>query len=132
MGAPEADNLHEAWIHEMRKHIRFNYVDNAVISVAYGSADQHHSLEFTEVVKEVCVALAFFKNAVISLQESGAICNSVSILFKTQINSIAVVEVRNFDLSLAGSPYVSPKDVESWDGSEGHDLGPLSANWESV
>ncbi|PMD12603.1 hypothetical protein NA56DRAFT_480712 [Hyaloscypha hepaticicola] len=122
-------NDHEPWMHEIRSHVRFDARDNAVLSVAYGSADQDPSQAITKVVKQACVALTLFKNAVASLQESGSICDSVPILFKTQIDSVAVVEVINLELSLAESLYKSLEEVKSWGESEGQDFEPLSAAW---
>ena len=120
---------HEAWMHEIRKHIRFYSRDKAVLSVAYGPADQTPSLGFSRVINQVRVALRRFQNAASSLQESGLICDSVPILFKCQIDSVPVVEVRNLDLRLADSLCESLEAVRVWGGSEGQDFESLSAAW---
>lgn len=114
-------------MHEMRQHIRFYSGDKAVISVAYGPADQTPSLGFLTVVKEACVAFTLFKNAASSLHESGFICDSVPILFKRQVDSVSVVEVINLDFRLADSLFERLEGVNLWGRSEA--FMSLSAAW---
>jgi hypothetical protein len=81
------------------------------------------------VIKEACVALTLLKNAISSLQKSGSICDSVPILFKTKVDSVAVVKVINLNLLLIEELYKSFKAVKSWAESEGQDFESLSAAW---
>lgn len=93
--------LDELWVYEIRQHVRVSPTDKSAIAVFYGltSGTYHQKSrprQPLEVAEQALLALSRFNSAVLSLQESGLIGDSLPILWKVEIG---LVETINMNLA---------------------------------